>query len=62
VTSLALDRTEKVINKVKGSINVVKKIKCDRIMLLSDVLESDGSVEVNSISSKEKLECLSGNF
>ena len=62
VTSLTLDSTEKVMNEVNASIDVAKKLKCNRIMLLSDVLESDGSVKVNSISSEEKLECLVGNL
>ena len=62
VTSLTLDSKEKVINEVKNSIDVAKKIKCDRIMLLSDVLENDGSVKASSISSEEKLERLSANL
>jgi len=62
VSSLILDNKEKVINEVKDSIDVAKKLKCNRIMLLSDILQNDGSVKVKSISSEEKLERLSGNL
>jgi hydroxypyruvate isomerase len=41
--------------KILISIDTAKRLKCDRIMLLSDVLESDGSVKINSISSEKKL-------
>jgi len=55
VSSLTLDSKEKVIQEVDASINAAKKLKCDRIMLLSDVLENDGSVKINSISSEKKF-------
>ena len=55
VSSLTLDSKEKVIQEVNTSIDVAKKLKCKRIMLLSDVLENDGSVKINSISSEKKF-------
>jgi len=54
ISSLTLDDKEKVIQEVNDSIDTAKKLKCDRIMLLSDVLENDGSVKINSISSEKK--------
>lgn len=62
VTSLTLDSKEKVFNEVQESIGIAKKLNCKRIMLLSDILESDGSVKLNSISNEEKLKCLSENL
>ncbi|GAI67318.1 unnamed protein product [marine sediment metagenome] len=55
VSSLTLDNQEKVIQEVDASIDVAKKLKCDRIMLLSDILEDDGSVKINSTGSEKKL-------
>jgi len=55
ISSLSLDNKEKVIQEVNVSIDAAKKLKCDRIMLLSDILEGDGSVKINSISSEKKL-------
>ena len=55
VSSLTLDSKEKVIQEVNASIDVAKKLKCDRIMLLSDILEGDGSVKTNLLSSEKKL-------
>jgi len=55
VSSLTLDNKKKVIQEVNVSIDVAKKLKCKRIMLLSDVLENDGSVKIDSISSEKKL-------
>ncbi|HAJ32125.1 MAG TPA: AP endonuclease [Candidatus Atribacteria bacterium] len=55
ISSLTLDSKEKVIQEVNASIDVAKKLKCKHIMLLSDVLENDGSVKINSISSEKKL-------
>jgi len=55
ISSLTLDNKEKVIQEVNASIDVAKKLKCDRIMLLSDILENDGSVKINSISSEKKF-------
>jgi len=55
VSSLTLDSKEKVIQEVNASIDVAKKLKCKRIMLLSDVLENDGSVKINSISTEKKF-------
>ena len=54
-SSLTLDSKEKVIQEVNASIDAAKKLKCDRIMLLADILEGDGSVKTNSISSEKKL-------
>ena len=54
VSSLILDSKEKIIQEVNASIDVAKRLKCDRIMLLSDILENDGSVKINSISSEKK--------
>jgi hydroxypyruvate isomerase len=54
-SSLTLDDKEKVIQEVNSSIDAAKKLKCDRMMLLSDILEDDGSVKINSISSEKKL-------
>ena len=55
ISSLTLDDKEKVIQEVNVSIDAAKKLKCDRLMLLSDILEGDGSVKINSISSEKKL-------
>ena len=55
VSSLTLDSKEKVIQEVNTSIDTAKRLKCDRIMLLSDILEGDGSVKINSISSEKKF-------
>ena len=55
VSSLTLDDKEKVIQEVNISIDAAKKLKCDHIMLLSDILENDGSVKINSVSSEKKL-------
>jgi len=55
ISSLTLDNKEKVIQEVNASIDVARKLKCDRIMLLSDILENDGSVKINSISSEKKF-------
>ena len=55
VSSLTLDSKEKIIQEVNTSIDVAKKLKCKHIMLLSDVLENDGSVKINSISSEKKF-------
>jgi len=55
ISSLTLDDKEKVVQEINTSINIAKRLKCDRIMLLSDVLENDGSVKINSISSEKKL-------
>jgi len=62
VSSLTLDSKEKVIQEVNISIDVAKKLKCDRIMLLSDILEGDGSVKANLLSSEKKLLCLYDNL
>jgi len=55
ISSLTLDDKEKVIQEVNASIDAAKKLKCVRMMLLSDILEGDGSVKINSISSEKKL-------
>ena len=55
ISSLTLDDKEKVIQEVNASIDAAKRLKCNRMMLLSDILEGDGSVKINSISSEKKL-------
>lgn len=55
ISSLTLDNKEKVIQEINTSIDIAKRLKCDRIMLLSDTLEGDGSVKINSISREKKL-------
>ena len=55
ISSLTLDNKEKVIQEINASIDVAKKLECKRIMLLSDILEGDRSVKINSISSEKKL-------
>ena len=62
ISSLTLDNKEKIIEEISTSINIAKKLKCDRIMLLSDILEGDGSVKNNSLSSEKKLLCLYDNL
>jgi len=62
ISSLTLDNKEKVIQEISTSIDIAKRLKCDRIMLLSDILEGDGSVKINSISSEKKLLCLYDNL
>ncbi len=55
ISSLILDNKEKIIQEVNTSIDAAKRLKCDRIMLLSDILEGDGSVKINSISNENKF-------
>jgi len=55
ISSLTLDNKEKIIQEINTSIDIAKRLKCDRIMLLSDILEGDGSVKTNSLSSEKKL-------
>jgi len=55
ISSLVLDNKEKIIQEVNSSIDIAKRLKCNRIMLLSDILESDGSVKINSISNENKF-------
>ncbi len=55
ISSLVLDNKEKIIQEVNSSIDAAKRLKCNRIMLLSDILESDGSVKINSISNENKF-------
>ena len=62
ISSLILDNKEKIIQEVDASIDAAKKLKCDRIMLLSDILEGDGSVKINSLSSEKKLLYLDDNL
>ena len=38
ISSLTIDDKEKIIQEVDASIDIAKKLKCKRIMLLSDVL------------------------
>lgn len=62
ISSLILDNKAKVIQEVNVSIDAAKRLKCDRIMLLSDTLEGDGSVKINSISREKKLLRLYNNL
>ena len=62
ISSLTLDDKEKVIQEVDASIDAAKKLKCDYMMLLSDILEGDGSVKINAISSEKKLIRLCDNL
>jgi hydroxypyruvate isomerase len=55
ISSLILDNKEKIIQEINTSIDIAKRLKCDRIMLLSDILEGDGSVKTNSLSSEKKF-------
>ncbi len=55
ISSLILDNKEKVIQEINTSIDAAKRLKCDRIMLLSDILEGDGSVKNNLLHSEKKL-------
>ena len=55
ISSLILDNKEKIIQEINTSIDTAKRLKCDHIMLLSDILENDGSVKINSVSSEKKL-------
>jgi len=55
ISSLILDNKEKVIQEVNTSIDAAKRLRCDRIMLLSDILQGDGSVKINSLSSEKKF-------
>ena len=55
ISSLTLDNKEKVIQEINTSIDIAKRLKCDLIVVLSDILEGDGSVKINSISSEKKL-------
>jgi hydroxypyruvate isomerase len=50
-----LDDQEKVIQEINTSLEVAKKLGCNRIMLLSDILKNDGSVEISTKSKEEKL-------
>jgi len=62
ISSLILDNKEKIIQEINTSIDIAKRLKCDRIMLLSDILEGDGSVKTNLLSSEKKLLCLYDNL
>ena len=53
ILSLTLDNKEKVIEEINNSLEIAKKLECKHIMLLSDILEGDGSVKINSISSEK---------
>jgi hydroxypyruvate isomerase len=55
ISSLTLDNQEKVIQEINTSLEVAKKLGCSRIMLLSDILKNDGSVEISTKSKEEKL-------
>lgn len=54
LTSLVLDEEDKVLQEFYSSLEVAKKLNCPHIMLLSDVLKSDGNVELNTINKEEK--------
>lgn len=62
ISSLTLDDKEKVIEEINTSLEMAKKLECKHIMLLSDVLKSDGSVEISPKSKEEKLICLYKNL
>ncbi len=62
ISSLTLDDKEKVIQEVNASLDVAKKLQCNCIMLLSDILKNDGSVEISSESKEEKLLRLHDNL
>ncbi len=62
ISSLILDNKEKVIKEINMSVDIAKRLKCDRIMLLSDILEGDGSIKTNLLSSEKKLLCLYDNL
>ncbi|MBU4561783.1 TIM barrel protein [bacterium] len=55
ISSLTLYDKEKVIEEINTSFEMAKKLECKRIMLLSDVLKSDGSVEISPKSKEERL-------
>ena len=55
ISSLILDDKEKVSKEINASIEIAKKLECKCIMLLSDVLKSDGSVEISPKNREEKL-------
>jgi len=55
ISSLTLDDQEKVIQEINTSLKIAKKLGCNRIMLLSDILKNDGNVEISTKSKEEKL-------
>jgi len=55
LSSLILDDKERVIEEIKDSLEIARKLECKQIMLLSDVLKSDGSVEASPKNREEKL-------
>jgi hydroxypyruvate isomerase len=55
LSSLILDDKEGVIEEIKDSLEIARKLECKQIMLLSDVLKSDGSVEASPRNREEKL-------
>ena len=55
ISSLILDDKGKVIEEINTSLEIAKKLECKHIMLLSDVLKSDGSVEFSPKNREEKL-------
>jgi len=55
LSSLILDDKERVIEEIKDSLEIARKLECKQIMLLSDVLKSDGSVEASLKNREEKL-------
>ncbi|HBY56987.1 MAG TPA: AP endonuclease [Candidatus Atribacteria bacterium] len=55
ISSLILDDKEKVIGEINVSLKIARKLECKQIMLLSDVLKSDGSVEASPKNREEKL-------
>lgn len=62
ISSLTLDDKEKVIEEINTSLEIAKKLECNRIMLLSDILKNDGSVDFSSKSKEEKLLRLHDNL
>ena len=55
ISYLTLDDKERVIEEIKDSLEIARKLECKQIMLLSDVLKSDGSVEASPKNREEKL-------
>jgi len=55
ISSLTLDDKEKVMQEINTTLEVTKKLKCNRVMLLSDILKNDGSVEISKKSKEERL-------
>ncbi len=62
ITSLVLDSEDKVLREIHSSMEIAKKLDCHQIMLLSDTLKSDGSVELSTRNEEEKRLILDKNL